>query len=100
MRAQSYLKTTIEACSWGLFQVLGLNYANCGFPDVLAFRAAMETDEKHQLDAALHFMRHNGALDCLKGHDWPGFARIWNGSGQVEMYAGKLKTAYIKAGGH
>lgn len=99
-RAQSYLKATCEACSWGLLQVLGLNATNCGFADVLSFRAAMETDERSQLDAALKFMDHNGALGCLRKLDFDGYARIWNGNGQVADYSRRLRAAFIKAGGH
>jgi hypothetical protein len=92
-RAESYAKAAWEASSWGLLQVLGENYAAAGFPDVTRFKAAMEESEAAQLRAALNLMARNGALGCLQRRDYVGFARIWNGPGQVGGYAGRLQTA-------
>jgi hypothetical protein len=95
-RAQSYLKATCEACSWGLLQVLGQGYAAAGFSDVLTFRAAMEESELRQLLAALRWMETNGLLPALKAKDWIEFARRYNGTANVKVYAARLEAAYWK----
>lgn len=95
-RAQSYLKATIEACSWGLLQILGQGYSAAGFENALTFRAAMEESEARQLAAALKWMETMGVLPFLQMKDWEDFARLFNGSGQVAIYSGRLAAAYRK----
>jgi hypothetical protein len=96
-RTESYAKAAWESCSFGLLQVLGVNYPGCGFRNVQSFKAAMEQDEYAQLQASLRFMRKNGALDALAKGQWMRFAGIWNGPGQRVFYAGKLALAYLRS---
>jgi hypothetical protein len=93
--ALSYEKSAWEACSWGLFQLLGLNYEAAGFADVLLLKAAMEQSEAAQLAAALRWMQHAGSLAALRAKDWKAFALRYNGPGQVANYSRKLQEAYL-----
>lgn len=34
----------LQSCSWGMFQVMGFNYAKCGYEDVDAFVTAMKPE--------------------------------------------------------
>jgi hypothetical protein len=91
-------EAAVAAASWGLFQILGLNYKACGFSSATAFVADMAQSEARQLAAFEAFVRANKILDELQKKDWAGFARVYNGPGQVEKYAKLLSNAYAAAG--
>src|SRR6185295_10213057 len=38
-------RAALESASWGAFQIMGFNFAACGFSDVEAMVAAMRTEE-------------------------------------------------------
>jgi len=95
----SYQKAAYESCSWGVFQLLGEHYAAAGYADILPFVSAMQHDEQHQLDAVLQWMDGNGLLAILRAKDWDGFARGYNGDGQVAVYSARLQANYAKATG-
>jgi hypothetical protein len=82
-----------------LFQILGTNHARCGFASATAFVADMAKSHVRQLAAFEAFVRSSGIADELQRKDWEGFARVYNGPGQVERYGRLLREAYdrIKA---
>lgn len=85
----------LESASWGMFQVMGFNYADCGFKDVLSFVEAMCLSEGHQLEAFASFVQKNGMVKYLKAKDWAGFASRYNGKGyQKYHYDEKMAKAY------
>jgi hypothetical protein len=85
----------LQSASWGLFQILGMNYAACGFAGVEDYVAAMCTGEGAQLAAFAAFCRHAGLDRFLRAHDWTQFALGYNGPGEAENdYDGKLAAAY------
>jgi len=45
-------------------------------------------------DALCAFLRSTKLDTALKRWDWASFARAYNGSGQVSLYAAKLAAAY------
>lgn len=88
-----------KACSWGVGQVLGENSDWLGFPSAQALaEQAMESIDG-QLDLMARFIKKRGLVDELKARDWRGFARLYNGSGQVDYYAGRMAKAYARMGG-
>lgn len=85
----------LQSASWGLFQIMGMNYAVCGFAGVEAYVAAMTTGEAAHLAAFAAFCRHGGLDRFLRAHDWTQFALAYNGAGEAENdYDGKLAAAY------
>ncbi|WP_207483115.1 N-acetylmuramidase family protein [Arenibaculum pallidiluteum] len=85
----------LQACSWGLFQILGENHRLCGFEDPESFARAMARDEAAQLDAFLAFVRARGLVPLLRARDWTAFARRYNGPGQAgNRYDARLAAAY------
>jgi hypothetical protein len=87
----------LKACSWGLGQVLGENYAAAGFLTVQDMVEAMKADEELQLEASINFILENKLDDELRRQDWAGFARGYNGSGyKKNRYDVKLAEAYRK----
>lgn len=95
-------KAAVMACSWGLFQVMGFNFAALGFPDVDTLREFVEsTDEpREHLNLFVQFVLVNGLDDELRAKDWKGFARGYNGPGYAQnKYDTKIAQAYIKHSG-
>jgi hypothetical protein len=85
----------LQAASWGMFQIVGMNFAACGFASVEAYVAAMCESEGAQLAAFAAFCVHEGLARFLAAHDWRQFARRYNGPGEAENdYAGRLGAAY------
>ncbi|MBV8778246.1 MAG: N-acetylmuramidase family protein [Alphaproteobacteria bacterium] len=85
----------LQAASWGMFQILGLNHTICGFADIEAYVAAMCAGEGAQLDAFAAFCRHGGLDQHLRAEDWTAFALAYNGPGEAENdYDAKLAAAY------
>jgi hypothetical protein len=85
----------LQSASWGMFQIIGMNYAACGFAGVEDYVAAMCAGEGAQLAAFAAFCRHGGLDQDLRAHDWTHFALAYNGPGEAENdYDGKLAAAY------
>lgn len=87
------------ACSWGVGQVLGENSAWLGFPTAQALAEQAMKSIDGQLDLMARFITKRGLVDELKARDWRGFARLYNGSGQVDYYADRMAKAYARMGG-
>ena len=87
----------LRSASWGLPQILGMNFAAAGFQDVESMIAAMCDSEDAQLDCFVRFLKNN-RLDCaLQAHDWTSFARGYNGPAfAAGRYDVRLDQAYRK----
>jgi hypothetical protein len=92
-------EAALGSASYGLFQIMGFNHARCGFPTASAFVAAYCQSQVAQLQAFEAFIRNAGLLDELQRLDWEGFARGYNGSGQVERYSRLMQDAYNRLKG-
>jgi hypothetical protein len=85
----------LEAASWGMFQILGLNFAQCGFAGVEDYVTAMCASEGAQLTAFCAFCQKGGLDAYLRAHDWTHFALGYNGPGEAANgYDTKLAAAY------
>ena len=82
--------------SWGLFQIMGFNYAACGEPSVASFVSSMCQSECRQLLLSVRFIRGNRSmLAALQKKDWKAFAHLYNGPAYAQnRYDEKLSTAY------
>ena len=87
-------EAAVSAASWGLFQIMGMNFRKCGFNSAKEFVVDMAKSEERQLVAFESFVRNSDLVDELQRLDWEGFARVYNGPGQVEKYGRLLREAY------
>lgn len=88
----------LKSASWGMFQVMGFNFASCGFASVDEFVDAMATSEKEQVKAFARFIKSNKKLtEAIKDKDWLTFAINYNGA-QQEHYDEQIKKAYENLG--
>lgn len=85
----------LQSASWGMFQIVGMNFAICGFKTVEDYVAAMCDSEGAQLTAFGAFCAHQELDRALCIHDWTRFALGYNGPGEAEnAYDAKLAAAY------
>ena len=87
----------LQSASWGIGQVMGTSYAVGGFASVDAMVAAMVASEDAQLATMAGFIRTNNLATALRLHDWPSFARGYNGPNYAQNnYDGQLQANYQK----
>lgn len=87
----------IKSTSWGAFQIMGFNYAACGFATPIEFVAAHCKGEQAQLDAFLKFIESNGLVQHLRNRDWAAFAAKYNGAGyKVNRYDVRIAEAVAR----
>ena len=87
----------LESTSWGIGQIMGFNAGIAGYNDVEALVNAMTVSENEQLRAMAGEIIHNGLHKALSAHDWPAFARGYNGPGYAQnKYDTRLAAAYQK----
>lgn len=90
-------EAALMSASWGRFQIMGFNFAICGFANIQSFINAMYRSEGDQLAAFCAYVKHTGLDDELRKHDWKGFARGYNGADFWQnLYDQRLAQAYAK----
>lgn len=81
----------LKSCSWGLFQLMGENYALCGYQNIQRFVTAMYRSVDDHLKAFVQYVRHNNEIvndkmliDALRESppDYLTSALIYNGRRQ------------------
>ena len=88
----------LASASWGLGQILGSNFIAAGYDSpqqmVLAF---VEGGESEHLSAMVRFIKANHLDDELRAHNWPAFARGYNGPKYAANgYHTKLAAAFAR----
>lgn len=94
-----YLNKTaaLMSASYGKFQVMGFNFASCGYMSVNDFYTDVQIDEAHHLDIFCKYIIHAGLGDELYNLRWDDFARKYNGPEyKKNRYTEKLWAAYDK----
>lgn len=85
-----------QSCSWGLGQVMGANYALAGCASGMQMMQRAAQNEAAQLTLMASFIAAQaGVKNALAQHDWPTFARLYNGPNYTaNQYDTKLAAAY------
>lgn len=84
-------RAAMYAISMGAPQVMGFNHRAIGYDTVQQMFHAFQTDVRHQIASFFRFMTVNGLVDAVRGGDYVTFARVYNGPGQAEHYAGLMR---------
>jgi len=89
-------QAALECTSIGLMQVMGWNYALCGFKTVNEMWDAFKTGSSAQIKGAAMFIKNSPKLYmALQNKDWPKVAYYYNGSNYViNKYDIRLEKAY------
>jgi hypothetical protein len=89
----------LQAVSWGAFQVMGFNFAACGYPKVDAFVDAIKSSARGQLQAFVGFCKSTGGmLAAMARRDFQGMATLYNGE-DFGDYDQRIQKAFEKYGG-
>ena len=100
LRLAAAIKINPEAAyrsiSIGMGQVLGENFRAAGCESAQQMFEQVAVSETNQLKHMIGFIIFHGLRDELNRHDWRGFARGYNGRGQVDKYAAWLEREYVK----
>jgi hypothetical protein len=87
----------LQAVSWGMFQILGMNFRLAGFATVEDYVAQQLVSEGEHLKSFVNFVTANKLDDELRDRRWADFARSYNGPSYREnRYDEKLAAAYAK----
>jgi N-acetylmuramidase-like protein/putative peptidoglycan binding protein len=87
----------LQSTSWGIGQIMGVNFKSAGFADVESMVAAMSKSEDNQLTAMGSFLIGTKLNLSLRAHDWPSFARGYNGPNYaIKQYDSRLNGEYQK----
>ena len=87
-------EAALMSASWGMFQVMGFNFAACGYGTVFEFAAAMKLNAGQQLMAFVGFCRKKPALvKAMKNKDYIGMAGNYNGK-DFGDYDRRIQRAY------
>lgn len=85
------------SASYGKFQIMGFNFAICGFVKVDDFYEAMQVSEGEQLNAFCNYIKGNTLDDELRSHNWAELAKRYNGPEyKKNAYDTKLAKAFAK----
>src|SRR5262249_14500753 len=88
-------QAALSSASWGIGQIMGFNAAVAGFPSVEAMVTAMVESEDAQLAGMATFLRTQKLDKALATHDWPTFARGYNGpSFEENQYDVRLAASF------
>ena len=91
-------EAALLSTSWGMFQILGLNYAMCGERHIKEFVRKMTYSELHQMSLALMFMKKAKLIRLLNTRQWSAFAKLYNGNDYAaNHYDTRLEEAYKKS---
>lgn len=91
----------LQSTSFGLYQVLALNWQDCGFPSLEDFVSCMYRSVQDHLRAFVGYIAANGeALSAIREKDWIRLARAYNGKNfRANGYDSALAKAYAAATG-
>lgn len=84
----------LRSASWGMFQILGMNFHLCGYNNVEDYVKEACVSEGYQLDQLVAFVQNSNIDQAMIDKNWSQFALHYNGPGQVEFYAGQMQKAY------
>lgn len=87
----------LQSASWGIGQIMGGNHVLAGFQNVEDMVVAMSGSEDQQLAAMGSFLVGSKLRVSLQAHDWPTFARGYNGPNYaINRYDVRLNGEFQK----
>jgi hypothetical protein len=87
----------LQSASWGLGQIMGMNHQAAGYAAALDMVTAFVASEDNQLQGMAQFISASAMAPTLRGHDWAGFARRYNGPNYAKNnYNGQLQQFYAR----
>lgn len=86
-----------ESASYGLFQIMGVNYRMCGYSSAKEMYQKMSENTDNHLDAFIKFITARNIIPYLRTKNWSKIAYLYNGSSYAQNnYHIKLQQSYNK----
>lgn len=89
-------EAALRSISMGKFQIMGFNYALCGFVSAKHMWARFLDSEVHQLKAFATFLKKKDLWPALRKRDFATIERVYNGGGLNGRYAVRMAKAADK----
>lgn len=89
-------EAALKSASLGAGQIMGAHAEWLGYGTPAEFWSLCAADEDAQIEAMGRFLTKAGLIDEMRRKDWRGLAGGYNGPGQIDIYAPRLKAAYNK----
>jgi len=88
-------KAVIDSISMGMPQIMGFNFGRIGYKSEREMFDAFSTELRSQIIGLFDFIGI-GTNMCiaLQNKDFLTFAKLYNGTGNAEVYSNKIKTNY------
>jgi hypothetical protein len=86
-----------DMSSFGAGQTMGFNAEKCGYDNAYAMFEEFADNEDSHIFAIVKYLLRSGGRDELQSENCYGLARIYNGSGQVNIYGPRLEQALVRA---
>jgi hypothetical protein len=87
--------SALESTFWGMFQIGGFNWKQCGVNSVEEFVQMMSRSERDQLELFARFITANNMVDAIRRGNWLQFALKYNGpKAKARGYHTRLAAAY------
>jgi N-acetylmuramidase-like protein/SH3 domain-containing protein len=87
-----------KSISMGGPQIMGFNFAACGYESVQQMFDAFSASERNQVIGFFDFVQgpstNSRRVLALQGQDFNTFASMYNGPGQAAKYGGLIKSAF------
>ena len=94
-------EAALKSVSWGRFQLMGENYAGCGYSSVEDYVKDLSKSEQGQFAGFEKFIHMKPPLlAAIQQKNWREIAHYYNGAGNIDDYAPKLEKAYTKLSPH
>mgnify|MGYP001573279871 FL=1 len=88
----------MRSISMGAPQIMGFNHQRIGYATPQAMFSAFDDSYPAQLIGLINFILSDAVLvDAIRQRDWRAVAKLYNGPGQVEVYAARMEKAYREA---
>lgn len=85
-------EAAFRSISMGKFQIMGFNYALCGFSSAKEMWEKFIDSERSQIQAFATFLEKKGLFPALRSRDFAKIETVYNGGGLNGAYARKMKA--------
>ncbi len=85
-----------QCISMGGPQIMGFNHARTGYASASEMYDAFQGEEGTHVRGFFAFAG-GGGVNALRNLDWDTFTRLYNGSGQVDVYSPLIQSAFAEA---
>lgn len=87
----------LQACSWGIGQVLGENWEMCGYSSINELVNDAYGSEMTQLDMMCRYLKNKkGMLGAMRNSDYDNIAFLYNGKNYAQNdYHNKIRKAHV-----